>query len=119
MEMLMTSKSSTTIEDDDILFLAPEGGFKIRALHPGRLLAEEIEARGLTAHALAIKLRVPANRISEIVAGRRSITPETSLRLQRHFGISADFWLRIQMDYDLQQAEKRLIERIEREVEAA
>jgi antitoxin HigA-1 len=119
MEMLMTSKSSTIIEDENTLFLASEGSFKLRAVHPGSILSEETEARGLSAHALAMKLRVPANRISEIIAGKRSITPETALRLQRFFGISADFWLRMQMDYDLQIAEKKHGAIINEEVKAA
>lgn len=90
----------------------------IRA-HPGRILAREMEARGLTAHALALKLRVPANRISEIVAGRRGISPETALRLGRYFGTGAELWMRLQADFDLQEAEKALGKTIRREVEAA
>ena len=88
-------------------------------VHPGRILAREMEARNLTAHALALKLRVPANRISEIVAGRRGISPETALRLGRYFGTGAELWSRLQVDFDLQQAEKSLGRTIRREVEAA
>lgn len=88
-------------------------------VHPGRLLAMELEARGLSAHALALKLRVPANRISEIVAGRRNITPETALRLGRYFGTSPDLWARMQADYDLACAADKLGAHIEREVEPA
>lgn len=88
-------------------------------VHPGRILAREMEARGLTAHALALKLRVPANRISEIVAGRRGISPETALRLGRYFGTGAELWMRLQADFDLQEAEKALGKTIRREVEAA
>ena len=90
----------------------------IRA-HPGRILAREMEARNLTAHALALKLRVPANRISEIVAGRRGVSPETALRLGRYFGTGAELWIRLQADFDLQEAEKALGKTIRREVEAA
>ena len=90
----------------------------IRA-HPGRILAREMEARSLTAHALALKLRVPANRISEIIAGRRGISPETALRLGRYFGTGAELWMRLQADFDLQEAEKALGKTIRREVEAA
>lgn len=88
-------------------------------VHPGRILAREMEARKLTAHALALKLRVPANRISEIVAGRRGISPETALRLGRYFGTGAELWSRLQADFDLQEAEKTLGKTIRREVEAA
>lgn len=79
----------------------------------------EMEARGLSALALALKLRVPANRISEIVGGRRGITPETALRLGRYFGTGADLWIRLQANYDLAMAEKEHGKTIRREVQAA
>ena len=65
--------------------------------HPGAVLKDELTARGLSAHALAIALRLPASRISQIVCGRRAITPETALRLARYFGGSAAIWLRLQV----------------------
>ena len=86
-------------------------------MHPGKTLADELEARGLSAHALALKLRVPANRISEIVAGKRGISPETALRLGRYFGTGAVFWINLQGQYDLATAEAELGERIAAEVE--
>jgi addiction module HigA family antidote len=70
-------------------------------------------------NALALKLRVPGNRVSEIIAGRRSISPETALRLGRYFGTGAELWMRLQADFDLSQAERRLGRTIRREVEAA
>jgi addiction module HigA family antidote len=79
----------------------------------------EMEARGLSGLALALKLRVPANRISEIVSGRRGITAETALRLGRYFGTGADLWVRLQANYDLAIAEKEHGKTIRREVEAA
>ncbi|MEX0758446.1 MAG: HigA family addiction module antitoxin [Tistlia sp.] len=88
-------------------------------VHPGRILAREMEARELTANALALALRVPANRISEIVAGRRAISPETALRLARYFGTEAELWTRLQADHDLQEARRRLQGDIEREVAPA
>ena len=91
----------------------------LRAAHPGGLLGMEMEERGLSALALALKLRVPANRISEIVNGRRAITPETALRLGRYFGTGADLWVRLQAAYDLAVAEKAHGETIRREVRAA
>ncbi len=69
--------------------------------HPGEVLKDELEARGLSAHALSIALRLPASRISQIVRGQRGITPETALRLARYFGGSAGIWLRLQVTYDL------------------
>ncbi len=65
------------------------GGVALPPVHPGHTLAAELAARGLTAGALALKLRVPANRLSDIVRGRRAISPETALRLGRYFGTSA------------------------------
>lgn len=88
-------------------------------IHPGRILAREMRARNLSANALALKLRVPGNRISEIVCGRRGISPETALRLGRYLGTGAELWSRLQADYDLQQAEQAYGKLVRREVDAA
>jgi antitoxin HigA-1 len=88
-------------------------------VHPGKVLADEMRARALSANALALKLRVPANRITEIVNGRRGISPETAIRLGHYFGTGAGLWIRLQADYDLAQAEKQLGAAIRREVAAA
>jgi addiction module HigA family antidote len=101
------------------IFEAPTGGFLLPAVHPGRTLGAELRARDLSAHALALKLRVPANRVSEIVAGKRSISPETALRLGRYFRTGAAFWINLQSQYDLALAEKELGKRIVAEVEQA
>lgn len=69
--------------------------------HPGRLLKEEILARRMSASKLAAALGVPANRISEIIRGRRNVTAETALRLARYFGNSPEFWLNLQIKHDL------------------
>src|SRR5208337_2580387 len=75
------------------------------AIHPGEFLREDFLAPlGLSANALALALRVPVTRISEIVRERRGITADTALRLARYFNISAEFWMRLQMDYDLELA---------------
>lgn len=92
---------------------------RLKPVHPGALLLLEMEARSLSSLALSLKLRVPANRISEIVKGRRGITPETALRLGRYFGTGAELWNRLQADYDLAMAERELGATVRREVEAA
>lgn len=97
----------------------PAGGFALPPVHPGQTLAAELASRGLSAHALALKLRVPANRISAIVAGRRAVTAETALRLGRYFGNDPAFWMRLQAQYDLAMAERDAGDRIAAEVEAA
>ena len=88
-------------------------------VHPGKILADEMRARALSANALALKLRVPANRITEIINGKRSISPETAIRLGHYFGTGAGLWIRLQADYDLAQVEKELGAAIRREVVAA
>jgi antitoxin HigA-1 len=87
--------------------------------HPGELLKDELDARGLSANALAIALRLPASRISQIVRGQRAITPETALRLARYFGGSAAIWLRLQVAFDLARAEADLAAKINAEVTPA
>jgi len=94
-------------------------GVPLSPVHPGETLAEEMAARGLSANALALKLRVPANRITEIVNGERGVSAETALRLGRYFGTGARFWVNLQARYELALAERELGARIEREVEAA
>jgi addiction module HigA family antidote len=74
-------------------------------IHPGEMLREEfMKPLGLSANALAIELRVPVTRISEIVRERRGITADTALRLARYFNMTPEFWMRLQMNYDLESA---------------
>lgn len=74
----------------------------MRPIHPGEVLREEfLNAYGLSGHALAIALQVPAPRINDIVRERRAITVDTALRLAKYFGTSAEFWLGLQTDYDM------------------
>ncbi len=89
------------------------------ALHPGNALSLEMSARGLSANALALALRINAGRISEILREKRSITPETALRLGRYFGTGAAFWLNLQSSYDLAKAENEIGEKIKTEVQPA
>ena len=91
----------------------------MRPVHPGRILKDEIEERGLSANALAIALRTSSGRITDILNGKRGISPETAMRLARYFGNSARFWLNLQGAYELATAEAELGERIASEVTPA
>ena len=83
-------------------------------IHPGEILKEEyMEELGLTAYGLAKRLCVPRDRIESIVRGQRAITADTSIRLGRLFGQSPQFWLNLQMHYDLERARDALGERVE------
>jgi addiction module HigA family antidote len=74
----------------------------MRPIHPGEVLREEfLLPMGLSAHALAIALHVPAPRINDIVRERRAITADTAIRLGRYFGMSAEFWMGLQADYEM------------------
>jgi len=93
---------------------------KIAPIHPGEVLAEDFMApRALTANALALALRVPANRISDVVRGKRGITAETALRLARYFGTTPELWVNLQARYDLECAQDNVGAQVEREVVAA
>ena len=79
---------------------------KMRPIHPGEILREEfLIPLGMSAHALAMELKVPAPRINDIVRERRAITPDTALRLSRYFGTTPQFWMNLQTSYDLKCAE--------------
>ncbi|MEZ5823377.1 MAG: HigA family addiction module antitoxin [Geminicoccaceae bacterium] len=73
-------------------------------VHPGEILADELEERGLSCAGLARAMGVPENRISQIVAGKRNITADTALRLSQCFGTSAEFWIGLQGTYELDLA---------------
>jgi addiction module HigA family antidote len=77
-----------------------------RPIHPGEILAEELELLGITPTELARQLKVPANRITQIVQGKRAVTGDTALRLGHWFGSSPEFWLNLQLQYELRSAEK-------------
>lgn len=76
------------------------------AIHPGEILAEELEEIAVTPTELSRQFRVPANRITQIIHGKRSITGDTALRLGHWFGTSAQFWLNLQTSYDVRVAEQ-------------
>ncbi|MSO75295.1 MAG: addiction module antidote protein, HigA family [Alphaproteobacteria bacterium] len=88
-------------------------------VHPGRALADELEARNMTANALAQALRVTPSRIGEIIAGKRAITAETAVRLGRYLGTGPGLWVRMQGNYDIAKVEQDLGARIAKEVEQA
>jgi addiction module HigA family antidote len=90
---------------------------KMRPIHPGEILRDEIDAVGLSANALAIKLHVPANRITGILNAQRSVTPETAIRLARFFGTTPEFWLNLQRDFDLKTTLKQLGKKIDHDIE--
>jgi antitoxin HigA-1 len=84
---------------------------KLPPIHPGELLREELEEIGVSLNELARALRVPMNRISAIVNGKRSITVDTAMRLARYFGTSPQYWLNLQNAYDLEIVDREEIER--------
>lgn len=91
----------------------------MRPIHPGRILRREMKARGVSGNKLALALRVPSGRVTAILNGKRSISAETALRLARHFGVSAQFWMNLQSRYDLALVEQEIGARVAAEVERA
>ena len=91
----------------------------MKAIHPGKILRRELKARNLSANALALALRTPSGRITDVLNGKRGVSPETAMRLARYFGNSARFWLNVQTAYELAIAEAELGERIAAEVAPA
>ena len=90
---------------------------RMKPLHPGEILSEEfLIPLGLSQNKVALDIRVPARRINEIVHGKRRITADTALRLARYFEMSPQFWLGLQMDYDLDIALDGMAGRLEHEI---
>lgn len=77
-------------------------------IHPGKILADELNTRELTAAELARIINVPPNRITQIINGKRNITADTALRLGKYFGMSPEFWMNLQKQYDLRLARKEI-----------
>ena len=86
------------------------------AIHPGEILADELEELGLSASALARSLHIPTNRITQILNGQRGITADTALRLGRWFGTGAELWLNLQKSYELRSAEQLSGEEIQKTI---
>ena len=90
---------------------------RLSVVHPGEILLEDfMKPLGLSSYRVAKDIGVSSLRINEIVNGKRSITPDTAMRLARYFGTSAVVWLRMQARYDLEVVETRMAKRIDREV---
>jgi antitoxin HigA-1 len=89
------------------------------AVHPGRILKRELEARGLSANRLALSLHLPSGRITDILNGKRGVSADTALRLARYFGNDARFWLNLQTGYELAIVQAASGSRIEEEVRPA
>jgi len=83
---------------------SPNTTAKLAPVHPGAILKETLDDLGISMNRLAQELRVPANRISAIVAGQRAVTGETALRLGRYFHTTPDYWINLQSRYDLDTA---------------
>ena len=77
-------------------------------IHPGEILADELQEISISAAELARTLAVPPNRISQIIAGKRAISADTALRLARYFGTTPDFWMNLQKTYELDLARQQL-----------
>lgn len=77
------------------------------AIHPGEVLADDLEALEMSAAELSRQIKVPTNRITAILKGQRAVTGDTALRLGHFFGTSAEFWLNLQKLYELHQAEAK------------
>ena len=93
------------------------GKDKLHPVHPGEVLLEEfLKPMELSQNRLALNIGVPPRRINEIVLGKRRISAETALRLARYFGNTAQFWLGLQSDYDLDVAAEEMGDRLKQEV---
>ena len=90
---------------------------KLKPVTPGELLLEEfLKPMNLSQNRVALDIGVPPRRINEIVLGKRAVTADTALRLGRYFRMSPQFWLGLQMDYDLDVTQDALAKRLDREV---
>jgi addiction module HigA family antidote len=88
----------------------------MRPIHPGEVLKEELAEINMSANAFAQALHVPANRITAILSGTRSITADTALRISLFFGTTPEFWLNLQTSYDLKVARESVGKKVEQEV---
>jgi len=89
---------------------------KMRPIHPGEQLQDELDETGMSGAAFAAAIHVPANRITEILRQKRGITADTALRLARYFGTTADYWINLQKAYELRLAEQNVGKKIKKTV---
>lgn len=98
-------------------FAGVTSGRRLPPVHPGQFLRDEfLEPLGLSVYALARALNVPRPRLNEVVRGRRAVSTDTALRLARYFGTSPEFWVNLQVRYDLDIAEGALRPAIDRQI---
>jgi addiction module HigA family antidote len=106
-----------TLDAGGVDFSDIDTGERLSPVHPGDILLHDfMQPIDLTSHALSLALRVPANRITSIVAGHRAVTADTALRLARYFGTSAGFWRNLQKSHEMALAERTSGARIRAEV---
>ena len=104
---IITSEVNTKMANKD----------RLPPIHPGEILREEfLSPLGMSAHQLAMALRVPATRINDIVNEKRGITADTALRLSRYFGTTSRFWMNVQASWELEVAEDELGDAVKRDV---
>jgi len=89
---------------------------RLEPIHPGALLAEDMEDMGISINRLARDTRMSLSRVSELVNGKRAITAETALRLARYFGTTPQYWMNLQLRYDLETAQDQWSTRIRAEI---
>ena len=94
-----------------------KSGKQLMIIHPGEILLEEfLDPMGISQYRLAKDVGVPARRINEIVLGKRSITADTALRLAKFFNMSPQFWMNLQIKFDLEKEKDSLADRLDKEV---
>jgi addiction module HigA family antidote len=89
---------------------------RMRPVHPGEILRDELAELGLSARAVAKALDIPVNRVTQILRAQRGLSADTALRLARYFGTSAEFWMDLQSDYELRRARQEVGRSIEKAV---
>ena len=109
--------SQVNVDKKTINFSDVAKGNQLPLIHPGEILRDEfLIPMEMSVYQLAKDIHVPRTRLNDIVLGRRSITPDTALRLSRYFGITPEFWLNLQMRYDLEDANRNLKKKIAKEI---
>lgn len=92
-------------------------GRRLPAVHPGEILRNEfLQPLGISVYELASAIKVPRSRVNDIVRGRRAVSADTAMRFARYFGMTPNFWINLQAQYDLEIAERTIGRKVEREV---